>query len=109
MTSESRREKIEKMLEQDPHDQFLRYAFAMELDKAGEHEKSLEVFRGLMQDQQPHVPSFLMAAQQLVRLEQVTEARAVLREGIEAARRQGNAHAAGEMGELLAGLGAQGG
>jgi hypothetical protein len=46
-----------------------------------------------------------MAAQQLARLERVAEARAVLRTGIEEARRQGNGHAAGEMSEFLAGLG----
>jgi hypothetical protein len=44
----------------------------------------------------------------LVRLERIDEARRWLREGIEAARQQGNAHAAGEMSELLASLGALG-
>jgi hypothetical protein len=46
-----------------------------------------------------------MAAQQLVRLRRVAEARAFLRDGIEQARQQGNAHAAGEMAEFLASLG----
>jgi hypothetical protein len=46
-----------------------------------------------------------MAAQQLVRLERVEEARAALRDGVEQARQQGNAHAAGEMSEFLASLG----
>jgi hypothetical protein len=54
------------------------------------------------------VPSFLRGAQLLVRLDQVAEARGVLRDGIEAARQQGNAHAAGEMAELLTSLGSLG-
>lgn len=107
MSNPTRREKIEAMLQKDPQDPFLRYQLAMELDKTGEHEQSLNVFRGLMRDTVPHVPSFLMAGQQLNRLDRIDEARSVLRAGIEAARQQGNAHAAGEMSELLSSLGDQ--
>jgi hypothetical protein len=46
-----------------------------------------------------------MAGRQLVALGRIEEARRALREGIEEARRQGNTHAAGEMGELLMSLG----
>lgn len=105
MTVSNRRQKIEAMLAQDPADQFLRYALAMELDKEGSSDRSIELFRGLMQDPSPHVPSFLMAAQQLTRLDRIDEARAVLRTGVEEARRQGNSHAASEMSELLMSLG----
>jgi tetratricopeptide (TPR) repeat protein len=103
----TRREKIVAMLTKDPQDQFLRYQLAMELEKLEEHEESLALFRGLMQDAQPHVPSFLMAAQYLTKLDRIEEARSVLRQGIEQARNQGNSHAAGEMGELLASLGSE--
>ena len=104
----SRREKIEAMLKDDPHDQFLRYGLAAEYRSEGRLDESLDLYRGLMSDQEPHVPSFLMAAQLLLELDRVNEARAALRDGIEIARQQGQAHAAGEMGELLAGLGAMG-
>ena len=49
-----------------------------------------------------------MAAQQLARLDRIAEARTALRDGIEQARAAGNAHAAGEMSEFLASLGALG-
>jgi thioredoxin-like negative regulator of GroEL len=101
----SRREKIEAMLADEPGDPFLRYSLAMELDKEGDHEASLARFRELMDDPQPHVPAFFMAAQQLARLGRIDEARAVLRDGIHHARTVGNAHAAGEMSEFLASLG----
>jgi tetratricopeptide (TPR) repeat protein len=104
----SRREKIEAMLADDPRDAFLRYSLAMELDKEGDHERSLAEFNGLMRDEPPYVPAFFMAAQQLARLGRVDEARAVLRDGIEQARAAGNAHAAGEMSEFLASLGVLG-
>ena len=104
----TRREKIEAMLADEPRDVFLRYSLAMELDKEGDHDGSLSRLGELTRDDPPYVPAFFMAAQQLARLERVAEARTFLREGIEVARRQGNAHAAGEMSEFLASLGAAG-
>ena len=59
-------------------------------------------------DAPPYVPAFFMAGQQLTRLGRVTEARDVLRDGIDQARASGDAHAAGEMSEFLVSLGAEG-
>jgi thioredoxin-like negative regulator of GroEL len=103
--SESRREKLETMLANEPEDQFLRYALAMELDKAGETEKGLDLFSGLTRGDPPHVSAFFMAGQMLARVSRVDEARSFLRDGIEEARRQGDSHAAGEMSEFLTSLG----
>jgi predicted Zn-dependent protease len=102
----SRREKIEAMLADEPGDTFLRYSLAMELDKEGDHDASLAKFAELTHDQPPYVPAFFMAAQQLARLGSMSKARDSLRSGIEAARAQGDAHAAGEMSEFLTSLGA---
>ena len=104
----SRREKIEAMLKEEPEDQFLRYSLATEYDNEERCDESLALLRGLMADQPPHVHSFLRGAQLLVKLDRIEDARAALREGIEVARQQGELHAAGEMGELLAGLGTAG-
>jgi len=108
MTTTTRREKLEAMLKLEPSDAFLRYGLAGEYDNEGRLDEAAALYRGLMQDQPPHVPSFFRCAQLFVREERITEARTLLREGIEAARREGNAHAAGEMAELLASLGAMG-
>lgn len=108
MPANSRREKIEALLQNEPGDQFLRYGLAVELDNDGQTDESLAIFRGLMRDQPPHVASFFRGAQLFLKLDEVNEARAALREGIEAARQQGDLHAAGEMSELLASLGALG-
>jgi tetratricopeptide (TPR) repeat protein len=104
----SRRQKIEALLADDPADPFLHYSLAMELDKEGEHDASLAEFRGLMAAAAPYVPAFFMAAQQLARLDRIAEARTALRDGIEAARAAGESHAAAEMSEMLASLGALG-
>jgi tetratricopeptide (TPR) repeat protein len=101
----SRREKIEAMLADEPGDTFLRYSLAMELDKEGDHAASLAKFAELTRDKPPYVPAFFMAGQQLARLDRSDEARTFLRNGIEAARAQGDSHAAGEMSEFLASLG----
>lgn len=104
----TRREKIEAMLVDEPTDTFLRYSLAMELDKEGQNDASLDRLAELSRDNPPYVPAFFMAGQQLVRLGRVNEARAILRVGIESARIQGDAHAAGEMSEFLASLGSLG-
>ena len=101
----SRREKIETMLADEPGDVFLRYSLAMELDKEGDHDASLARFAELTRDAPPYVPAFFMAGQQLARLGRYEEARTVIRDGIQAAKLQGDAHAAGEMSEFLASLG----
>jgi thioredoxin-like negative regulator of GroEL len=102
----NRLEKIQSMLECDPNDPFLRYTLAMEYRKLEQNEKSLELLTELAFREQPrYVAAFFMAAQQLVELDRVEDARSYLREGIEEARNQNNHHAAAEMGELLAEIG----
>ena len=104
----TRRAKLEAMLTDDPGDIFLRYALALELEKEEDFAGSLARLAELQRGEPPYVPAFFMAAQQLVRLNRIAEARSALRDGIDQARQQGNGHAAGEMSELLASLGAMG-
>ena len=104
----SRREKIEAMLADEPGDTFLRYSLAMELQKEERHEDSLKLLNELTQDDPPYVPAYFMAGQQLGGLQRINEAREILRNGIEEARKQNDHHAAGEMSEFLASLGALG-
>ncbi len=101
----SRRKKIEAMLADDPQDQMLRYMLALELDKEGENDRSLEILAELMQGEAPHVPAFLMAGQQLGKLGRVDDAKATFTKGIAEAKRQGNEHAAGEMTQFKMELG----
>ena len=102
----SRIDKIHAMLQDDPRDAFLRYTLAMEYRKLDENEKSLELLTELANHEAPrYVAAFFMAAQQLVEMERLEEARSFLRDGIDEARRQGNQHAAAEMSELLSEIG----
>ncbi len=105
MSGASRKEKLEAMLAEEPEDTFLRYSLAMELQKEGDHDGSLARFHQLMSAATPHVPSFFMAGKLLVQMHEMERARAVLRDGIEQARTQGDQHAAAEMSEFLMAMG----
>ena len=105
MTAQTRRQRIEAMLQDEPHDVFLRYSLAMEMSGAGETEAALEIFNTLCKEEPPHVPAFFRSAQILVDEQQIESARGFLRDGIDQARQQGDQHAAAEMSELLADLG----
>lgn len=104
----ARLERILELLESSPHDTFLRYALAMEHRSLGEEQAAAESFQQLLTGQPPHVPSFFMYAQMLAEQGQTEAARGLLRDGIEQARLQGDAHAAGEMSQFLAELGSLG-
>ena len=102
----TRIDKIQAMLQDDPRDSFLRYTLAMEYRKLDDNKKSLELLAELAnQDEPKFVAAFFMAAQQLVELDRLDEARTFLRDGIDEARRQDNQHAAAEMSELLSEIG----
>lgn len=109
MTAATRREKIEAMLKDDPQDIFLRYSLALELESAGDWQAGIDLLEQLARETPPYVPAFHMAARHLVAHDRIDDARRALREGIEAARTQGESHAAAEMAELLMSLGESGG
>ncbi|GIW98887.1 MAG: hypothetical protein KatS3mg111_2220 [Pirellulaceae bacterium] len=101
----TRRERIEAMLRDEPHDVFLRYSLAMEMVSDGQIEEAIAQFQQLTCESPPHVPAFFRCGQLLAECGKVEEARRFLREGIEAARAQQDLHAAAEMSEMLQALG----
>ena len=97
-----RKTKLEQMLIEQPDDEFLRYALAMELAKEGSVQKSLDLYADLMRQQQPYVAAFFMAGQLLAKQGDHERAIETLESGIEQATEQGDMHAAGEMREFVA-------
>jgi predicted Zn-dependent protease len=91
---------IEALLADEPNDAFLRYGLAMEYASAGQEEAAASQLLKLIEDT-PYVPAFLQAGQILNRLSRDTEACAVLKKGIAAAKDQKDFHAEGEMSTLL--------
>ena len=69
----TRRERIEAMLIDEPRYTFLRYSLALELEKEGDHERSLAGLRDLMADSPPNVPACFRAGQQLAQPGRIAE------------------------------------
>lgn len=98
-----RMKQIQALLEDDPHDAFLRYGLAMEYASIGDDQTAATQLVALTSEQ-PYVPAFLMAGQILNRLGRVAEAVSILQQGIVVAKQEGNSHAEGEMAGLLASI-----
>jgi Flp pilus assembly protein TadD len=100
----TRKEQLQALLADDPRDPFLHYGLAMEHVSEGNDEEAVRCFRELFQVAPEYVPAYHQAGQALLRLGRPADAQEVLHQGIAAAHRQGDAHAAEEMQGLLAGL-----
>jgi predicted Zn-dependent protease len=94
---------IEAMLADEPSDPFLRYGLAMEYVSAGDDATAADQLLALIAESS-YVPAYLQAGQILSRLNRYTAACDVLKQGIVAAKQQGNSHAEGEMAGLLSSL-----
>jgi tetratricopeptide (TPR) repeat protein len=92
-----RRQKLEAFVASHPDDAFGRYGLAMECAREGDNEAALNHFRKLLDTHPNYVTGYFQYGQLLARLARDDEAREALTEGIAAASRQGDTHAATEM------------
>ncbi len=92
-----RTEALKSILERNPQDSLARYGLAMEYGKTGRFEDAVTEFRKLISAAPDHAYAYFHAAQTLEKLNRLEEARAMYRDGIEAARRKGDAHALSEL------------
>jgi predicted Zn-dependent protease len=100
----SRLEALEMMVSREPNDPFPYYGLALEYRSAGRLEDCLDGFRKLRAKFPDYVPMYLMAAQVSQETGAIDDARRWCRDGIDAAGRKRDGHAAGELESLLAGL-----
>ncbi len=92
---------LSEILTADPTNAFARYGLAMEHNTQGNTNLALTEFSTLIQHSPDYVPAYQMSAQTLAKLGRTDEAVARLKEGLAAAHRTNNTHAAGEMQTLL--------
>jgi predicted Zn-dependent protease len=92
---------LTEILTADPTNAFARYGLAMEHNTQGNTDQALTEFTTLIHHQPDYVPAYQMSAQTLAKLGRNDEAITRLKEGLTAAQRANNAHAAGEMQALL--------
>src|SRR5262249_30999136 len=71
----TRKQQIEAMLAEDPHDPFLRYGLAMEYVSEGDDIGAVRCFRDLIATSADYVPAHLQLGQALHRLGKTAEAR----------------------------------
>jgi len=102
--SSKRLEFLVKLTSSGNDDPFAWYGLAMEyrgLERCKEALATFEELRGKAPD---YVPMYLMCGQMLEKMGRTDDARAWLRAGVEAARKKGDAHSAGELEGALAAL-----
>jgi len=92
---------LNEILQLDPANAFARYGLAMEHIARGNPEAALAEFEICIQHNPDYVPAYQMSGQTLAKLHRNDEAKQRLTEGIAAAARTNNHHAASEMQALL--------
>jgi predicted Zn-dependent protease len=99
------RTQIEELLKSDPADPFLQYALAMALVSEGRLDAALAQFEAVLANDPAHVASYFQMAQALAAAGRLDESRCRADQGIEAARRAGDRHAAEEIAAFRDSLG----
>jgi predicted Zn-dependent protease len=92
---------LKELLATNPTDAFARYGLAMEYSRTGDVAGALAEYRSILQNNPDYVPAYQMAGQMLMAAGRMEEARKMFEDGIAAARRSGNQHAASEMQGML--------
>jgi tetratricopeptide (TPR) repeat protein len=100
----SRRQVLEEFVQKAPNDAFSRYGLAMECSSSGDLPAAIQHFGLLLEKNSDYVPAYLMYGQLLARVSRREEARQILSQGLAAAAKKGDTHAASEMESLLADL-----
>ena len=101
MSSPSRREKLEGLLAASPDDTFLLYGVALEHLKEGNEEEGIGRLKKIIDKDADYQAAYFQIGQFYAGVGDDEEARRWLEQGVEAARRVGNTHAASEMMALM--------
>src|SRR6185437_10525402 len=96
---------LQEILAQDPNNILARYGLAMEFANSGQVDRALQEFSNLLSTNPDYPAAYFMSAQTLVKANRVDEAKNMLRDGIAAAQRKRDSHAASEMQGMLEELG----
>ena len=96
---------LQEILSEDPNNVLARYGLAMEFANSGQTDRALEEFKKLLSTHPDYPAAYFMSAQTLVKVNRVEEAKTMLVDGIAAAQRKRDSHAASEMQAMLEELG----
>lgn len=93
-------QRLEQLLQfhdRDPNDAFITYGIAMEYVKAGNPQSALEWFDRTLKLDPDYAYAHYQKAKLIADEGGVADAKAVIAQGIAAAQRKGDSHAAGEL------------
>ena len=93
----NRLEVLKSMVAQNPNDSFARYGLAMEYANAGSLEQALEQYESRLGFNPDYSAAYYHGGQALEKLGRLDDARAMYRRGLEATRRNGDAHTHSEI------------
>jgi len=88
---------LEEFLAANPTDAFARYGLALECVNSGENAAAEDQFRQLLSTHPDYLYGYFHYGELLRRLARADEAQKTFRQGIEAAKKAGDAHALSEL------------
>ncbi|MCP4122715.1 MAG: tetratricopeptide repeat protein [Bacteroidetes bacterium] len=94
---QARLERIKVLLKQSPHDDFLRFALAKELEKLGQHKEAIGLLTSLLKDNPQYIGAYYHLGALLVGCEDVNGALNIYDKGIEIAAKLADQHAMSEL------------
>ena len=97
----SRLQKIEEMLRDDPNDSFLQYAAALEHEKSGNTAKAIQVIRDLLHGEPGYLGAYYQLGSMYESVNQNDQAIEIYRTGIDLAEQQKDVKAKRELSEAL--------
>jgi thioredoxin-like negative regulator of GroEL len=95
---------LQQIVQQDPANAFARYGLAMVYLNQGDSEAAIGELARVIERDPDYVPAFHMSGRTLIGQQRAEEAINILLQGIAAAKRTGNSHAADEMQSLIEAL-----
>ena len=101
MIKRDRLKLIEEMLATNSDDPFLNYAAALEYNKLGARDKSIEILKSIVQNHETYLGAYYQLGKLLEEEDNLEEAIQVYRKGREIALQQDNQKTLGELTEAL--------
>lgn len=90
-------EKLKELMKENPTDNFLRHALALEYIKSGEDEKAKKIFEEILYESPDYTGSYYHLAKLLERMDETDLAVQWYKKGLEATRLAGDTHAFSEL------------
>jgi tetratricopeptide (TPR) repeat protein len=97
----TRLQQLQQMLVQEPHDEFLQYAIAIEYFSANNFEKALDCLKNILHSNPEYLAAYYQMGKCYEELKQYDNAKSIYTKGIELAQKQNKTKTLNELREAL--------